>query len=590
MKNFLIQNKKVVLISYYILIILGIINFTVFNTTNSKYIKDVDYALIYENKLNKLYQGKINGVFSKTNSSKETLALRYNFNRDELGLGNLDEYYLEVSNGCSITGAQIIDNTITFSNTNKEKSEIDFLVTCPIDSIEVNNSLVVNLKVLEKINDEDKFLYLTSDYAILKHDFLNNFPTITKEQLEIEESNLPNLYDMLVNWVNTYYILPYDEFNVPNSPLVEIKEYLLPYKNVQKETVNTIKLNGLNVSFDNVNHKYIITLTNNFIGYARTKYYQENADNSYEMYFSTTENLKEIFTWYLNTYFYQDEKNVQSIIDDYFKAKNLDIASFILNQDKNSQNLNIDGLAWTGDINAVIEKRINIKNLLNYARNYQKSPIILEVTNMISMLSEYRTKLKEVYSEKISQTMLDNLNKTTNYFAKAMLRNGKTTTPVEAKSFNNYYIDYDETNKNYILLNAFSNLDNLYNYGSIEVLKISRETNELNNLVIDEITIINGDEETYESDVPLTDEEKSRQMQITISVNIDDVSLKQEAKEKIKQVIKMLNDDDEKTTNDLINITDKIYDSNTDTYGIDKQTFKEEENKITLSFKVNKVL
>ncbi len=566
-KEYIIGKKRYIKIFGYTLLTLGITGLGYTISTNSKYIKTVDEALIYNNTLLKLYVG--DNFQSKkvdySRSTKNNIAVSFTFPRNSIGLGKNDKYIIDIPQGCSVSSKNnsIVDEgtnkVINFSNLVTTNSTIDVLVSCPTNLVTSLPDLVIPLKIREKIsNDEDAFRYLDGTFRISKNEYEGKFASSTSEYFEIITEDISSLRKLFASWVRTYYIdTEYESIsgNVYNA----VYDYLSPLEGITvtngklSKDITKINLLGLNIKQDELNsNKYRLTITKDFIGYARTAYHASvYADNPHTMYFSGTSNLKSIFDYYVVTYFYK-EKNDLETINDYLNFYKIDIDKLILNNEGK-----IPG------ITRVSNKQLDINKLLTYATNYKNTPIMIEVGNGGPMYDDFINELAVSYKDVVSTNALEKGIPQTNEIIMSVIKNSSDVVSDENPriNFNDYFIYYDEEEgyKNYLLINISSSVDKKYNYAHIDVLKSSKDSS-IDKLQINNITMSNIIEENND---------------------ILEITIEDDSKENITSMLKILEG--------LLKIEGNIENEDS-TYGINKSKIESTEQGFKLTFKIKKLV
>ena len=566
--------------------LLGIVNFTNVSNSISTYYDTKEYAIIYQNGLAQLNKGSIEGTLVKASSTKDTIQVRFNFNRNSISLNENDKYLFSAPANCKLSSNEAItsDNTISYSNNYLEIPTINIDVTCPIDAVTKTSRIIISLDIKEQINDEDIFSYYSGSFSMQRVNYDNLFPNTTESSFEISEDNLSNLYDELIDWIiknNPSY---------SSSTINDIKYYLEEYKQVPAKNVLDIDILGINVTYDADNKIYHFELTNNFVGYAITYYrvYYERIPNNLEpniMYFSTKYNIKSIFEYYIEKYFYPKEKDALELIEQYFKNHNVNIEDFILNTNGDSAKYDVPGITWLNNDDSNFNS-IRVDDLLEYAKNDNLSLITVKKGTRGNMAGSLTTKMKRTYYKIFYDSVKNNLLNTNSAIVKSIIKNNTSST---VGDFNDYFFvlnvnskdeEEDKSKPKYLLVNIYSNEENENTYFDTVNLDLDKE-----NIKIDEIKFTNGDETTFTSEKELSDLEKKQLLEISLKVNISDESEVTKAKEDIIKFIKLLNDGNE---NDILKIDGKIY--NGTGYGILENDFVIDSESVSLTFRVNKLI
>ena len=220
MKEYIKNNKKYLIVGIYTLLILSIAHLSIYGTSNSKYIDKKDYALVYQTKLNKLYQkNELAITYSKNKSTREKIYLSFKLKRNEVGIDSklTDKYFIEIPKAC-----EFVDDSISEYTFPPEKNEPTIAIMCDVndESILDNNDVFdIYIKIKEQIGKEDKFLYTDGIYsAMSKSDYLTKeFPEDIKPTKEFKISKNNNnwqqvngdIYDELVYNLEKYYYPTY---------------------------------------------------------------------------------------------------------------------------------------------------------------------------------------------------------------------------------------------------------------------------------------------------------------------------------------------------------------------------------------------
>ncbi len=482
LKKIINSNKKIFLTLLYTFLIINIIIFSNYKTSNAKYIKKSETEFIYQNNLAQLYQESTGLKTTYSNlSTKANLVFNLTFTSNEIALNeSTDIYEIVLPNNCNKI------NNINLSNA-QVKKQFNYSVTCSVNNDSGDINIPITIK--EKINDEDKFVYLTGNFKMSRQEFNSKFEdNQQKEYFVIKKSDISNLYSKLLNWLETYYFG--DNLNEfidasDDVDLIEyaIEKYIAVYQNasvnasndiIDKNTTEKITLSGINIEYIPEKEEYKFTITNNFVGYAR--FYSQD---KYEiLYFSTETDLNNIFYEYLDEIY--SEENYKEIIKNYLLnfqfLDNGDITNFILQNNSNE----IPGLLYLG------KHQIKLNNLLNHAKYFNKSPIHIEFGQNLKMISEFYTGL-EYYKNSISEETMSLLKSSSlpleikNSIVKNSTKNNNPT------SYSEYFSIYDKNQ--YIIFHIFSDVEIKMTYISLDFIKtdIFKELefiNDDNNLTI----------------------------------------------------------------------------------------------------------
>lgn len=333
------EHSKTIQIMSFTLIVLGIINFSAYPTSYTKF-------MIRENEILK-YNSNIISLETENNAPMNLISIDANEailefslskNTADLGVVEKDVYNLILPDECSTA-----KNEITFSDTNP----FNVRITCNLTEGNLIKSetsedaiskqyLDISVQINESINDEIPFRYKEYNYHEEYH------ITNTSNEVKNTNSKISNsdLQTMIINSLITK-----DKYKKYNK---EISSYI----KTAEITDSSFNLLGIKLNYQEDTNQYTYQEDENFLGYARTYYENNENNNSGVMVFTTmdTTQIEDIFTYYLNKY-YSFTSNEISLIKNYIKSKN-DIGTIILNQET------IDGITYPSEEFIKIEPNI----------------------------------------------------------------------------------------------------------------------------------------------------------------------------------------------------------------------------------------
>ncbi len=501
MKKIVKDNLLYIKIITPLMLILITAYFSVYPTSNAKYIKKESVALSYDRTFFELYKSGLTNSITLLDkeSTLDNIKISVKFNRNNVLLENKKDTYTinlatNLKDVCSITLSQsnaspkgtISSNKISFEKNGT--ASIEAQIVCPISNTIVKDSsnveyINIPIEIKEKISsDISNFTYMDGQYNIKLSDYMNkHLEPSTIFNIDVKAQSI---YDDLIYYL-TYSYFPYYLTEYENLNLELIKQSILKYVEVikpvdesedKKAFLDNLNLPGVSIDTTNPDY-YVFKIENNFVGYARTYSHFLNGGNKY-MYFSSSNTVLEgqetpldynsIFNYYINTYFYPREENAanREIINNYMQDK--DIRSFIIN--------------GTPDIVGILrinENQIDISNLLRHATNSIKTPIVIEFGLENNMLSNFLTIIENNYYKKdiISLAVYSKIEINNDIYYSIIKNNDgidinhPNNEPKQA--FNDYFLLYDAEKEQYVILNIFADsqmIEEKYNGANLIVI------------------------------------------------------------------------------------------------------------------------
>lgn len=495
-------NKEILKVSLYTLFIFCALILTNCPKSYPKYIdKDLN-ALAYNTELYTLYKGETYLEIIKDGSSDTLAHFRFNFNRnDVVNDASIDKYtiYLPNNSGCYFAqsgikpaaGGILNGNSITYRSTAKgDNNIVEFY--CPISFDENTNILnrlmgtieeqiTVNISYPNLSGLESPFIYkkfvtpeITREryYEII--DYVEPTPpepdvVKDKEHLEVPDNKtVDEINKEFDDWIKEIDETLAGEI----APLEEktITDYVDNYcKNENDEYTDVTKCNIPGMDIDHKDGKYIFTLEDNFVGYART-YNGKVLFDSRLLYFTTKDEteIKTAITYYLNNYY--ETENASDILN--YIESNGGIDALI--------NGRIPGLILyvNNDENIIIKISDNIMGYV-----FPKSPerpykIMFDTKRQMEKDFFENNYILNYYGDIVSKEAQDIIIGTSDgepYYSsvtKNFVRDGIS----ENKSFTDYFVSYDPTNEYYLLIKIYSDVEkyaeNTFNTVDFTTLKV----------------------------------------------------------------------------------------------------------------------
>lgn len=457
-----------------------------YNTSHSKFIEQKDYAFVYRNQLQSLFQaGKLKATLNLGRSEKNTAFFDIKLTRNSDGIGKKDTYTFDTMD----SGCKLLDNdgeSITFESS-QTNSEVNLTATCPVK----DNDISLTISVNEKIGNEDTFNYTTFSDTIKKATFESYFQSV--------ETTMSNLYEVVDAWLTKNY---YDTTGIKGDELNELKndveKYLASYKSIKITDGNFSSatvippIEGINIKYDGTSESFKIDVDKNFISYAKTNASVSSPESAgfKKMYFYSEDSseINSLFLYYLNEYgnYYLGVsasevanaiKTIEAYLNSIDKLKNngkYDITKIDEVDD------GVNGLFWFNKPDTKI-KVLVIDDLYNAAQSSASPAIKNPASNNViaeNSISNNNLVKKSVISDKLKESLSNDDNALKNSFDKA------TTS-----KFNDYFIIYDDdVNYNrYVIANVY-NSDLKNNIVSLIPINVTKT----GNLKIDEITFKNN--------------------------------------------------------------------------------------------------
>lgn len=380
----------------YTFFILSVIALAVFPSSNSKYIKEDDKALIYSANIYNLYAGEFdNRITLIPEKSTDTEAyLEYMFRHSNVALDATNDIYELVlePNTCVID----LENVTHISRFNKDTNKFTFYpnvdyrnegyiivgMKCSIEDMKIDEeNIQAKVSIKEQIVAnglvEQQFDYIDLVYNDTIENYNNTvdpvLPSITIPEKK-EDGTDEDVYAKFIKWITTY------------AKSTSYESEILSYVNafVTRENVKNIPfpLLGISSSHDEENLTYTFTIAENLIGYART--YLESMHSHPTLMFFTTrdeDTLEFAFDYYLKNYFYKNDLvNYQKVLD-YANARG-GIKAIVL------EGANIPGFTFVDEL----DELLIWNNILNYINlEVQGNWVNLDFGPMATMYNTFKT-------------------------------------------------------------------------------------------------------------------------------------------------------------------------------------------------------
>ncbi len=412
----IVNNTKKIKIMIYTLLVLGIIGFSIYPNSYSKYYINKGNYLRYKSSFVSL-EAKENAtmLIDEINSNEKEAVLKFNLPRNDKFFSENDTYTLILPDGCSSNYTNELDNTTNINFlANDGITSADVVVTCNVENdknIKYSDSDDAYLDILVKVNehvgnDDYSFRYIQyvsedKPYAPLNKIDLSSsnsdsISEVDAQILSIKESFLNN-------------ILNDDKYN---EYMTEISSYL----NSIDVSNNSFDILGIDeVTYNNDTNEYEFVINDNFIGYACTYYENVVNNNKNTMIFSTEDrdSLNNIFEYYIKNYYINNENEFYLIMN-YMRA-NSDIASLILD------GVNIEGIVLSAN-NTIdikdsfmdkVSEQIRDDYLTIYSSdyNYMKGTFTSIINESVNLSSDIKVKIndrEDIIDVVTSRTYFDN--------------------------------------------------------------------------------------------------------------------------------------------------------------------------------------
>ncbi len=423
-------NKKTVKVMINTFLVLGVLEFTIYPDTNSKYLDSPEHAAFsYQANLYSLYKGLIsnknvinnNEQISLGTSTYKMMSLNLSFTRNENIIKDAsidkDTFSLELPKSCTFDQLKLDAKKIstvliekeediqkiTFSLDNtKNKDKVEQVVTanirCPVEVLSEKDDYHLSFPIEEFVNDEknEKFTSWDVSFEVSKDYYHHLFPI---PQIEIDLSKrqliIPNDFegDKLLEFQN--FIKEYVEYYHKNTgeDVLTFSQVITSY--AYNEYVDFITNNGGTSKKKDIygmtalcdEKECVYTIEDNFIGYAKTEMTKNNASNV--VYFSDVSSLgsvdstklNEILHYYLYTYVYKDE----SLTPDGKNIKADKVYDYLLESCEH-------------DLRKIFDNSIKTPNGITYLQN-TNSLIFIDADKFAEISKQEKIKVDRVYKD-----------------------------------------------------------------------------------------------------------------------------------------------------------------------------------------------
>ena len=501
------KNKKIIITSIFIFLILCNTNLILFRTSESKYYEKK--SLVYKNNLYNLYNPKNIEISIDELSNYKQVIIDLNIKRNSIGIkeNDKDTYIIEGTwpEICTLSQKE-------FYYTGPSTQSIKATLNCNINNLDTTlKEINLSLKIKEKVNNEEAFTYINVENEILSieeyyQDLSDSEITISKDSYAIST--------ILKNWLRNTGL--YNNFKENKDNFINAIEKYLEYYDSNPDILNS-KILGINVRESDDLKNYIFSLEPNFIGYAITDFetLRKNLQNNQElfMYFSqnpenSLDEIAEIFNKafniYLEKYNYSiEDKNIVKEYLNYVTDNNKNaISDFIINNEPKINGLTRYKYNLT---DGYFIYRLDIKDLFIYASNYSKNPIFIPLSTKLNMQAKFNNYItgypfgsKGINSDLLSDNARTQITKDSKI--KESLNKNATDYTSQPKEFDNYFLVpvTDENKNHFVMIRVYS--DGTANYGDITKLNnieaSSYDISNENDSTL-KVTINNGDAQTF---------------------------------------------------------------------------------------------
>ena len=467
-----IKNKKIILTILVGLVgLFSILITSVYPTSHSKFFDKNDNALSYTTKLYNLRNfDPITYKYGAFTNYKK-LILEFPLTRNHLAQKNeKDQYIIEIPSMCSISGLTKVSSSSelnrfqTSFNGDAQTKDLSMVCNLTVDKTGVK-ALDFDIKIYEKINDEQEFLYMKDNYRTSNYYDIYPIPDVTYTDYDlampVDAFKKKTLFD---NWIKDYVKLTYQKFSFDEAEDVWLGFALDYVDTVYKTDADLIKiptnpLQGLSVTYNAQDEKYYYHLDENFLGYARTIIW----DDPYGMFFTTSDidEINKAFLYYLKRA-YPSEQDQKDIIDyvNHF-SNNKGISYLILPNADGSYNAisgfdyyyNEDGQLYLDEC------------LEDYVYSFKHG--ILRVNTLFDtdmMLEDIKVNFRNIYKDKMSATIYESLlDENSDVLALAQ--------ETDKDEFEKYFMIYDKDFNQYLYIKVYSLVNEDYNFVKIDFIK-----------------------------------------------------------------------------------------------------------------------
>lgn len=534
-------------------ILLNIIVFSSFPESHSKYWDENNSALAYNTRLYNISAKELN--LALTSANYKMMNLSFSLTKSEFAKETeKDTYTVTIPNGCTSNNLKngVVDGQKIKYEINDLENTRNINLSCPVSALITSDKVKVEVTIHEKVEQEAAFLYQKKTLEWTLDDYYQKYPKPTNDisQTKTAEFYLDatNKYKDFETWIKKYVATISPEYTSKYTSIV--LEYINQVYKTDADIINDkLSLPGIKMTKDS--DKVTITLNDNLIGYART------ADNSTKrkgyIYVSATDddmtnkeqNLETAFEAYLDSY--SRSSADKQVIIDYVKSFDPNGISYVILPKNNNYNT-IPGITYyPKEVQPYGEEKLLIldPNLIDYAYAKVKKQIRIETGKSITtvlpdgtettiyidemMQYSFKEVLTTVYGNIISENTLLEI-KNNKDITSAVSQNNKVS-----KTFNDYFLVYDETNGYNLLIKIYAKETEPYTFVTVEKV----ENNE--NI---EITFVDKKPTTEITTTGLTKAEIEtiiNQMSLpnTTTITISDIA--GEDPTKIKQNIKITN-------------------------------------------------
>ena len=456
------NNKKMIKVVIYALFVLVSIGFTSFPKTYSSFSYKDDDVLVYRTQLYNLYDEYSMKLELSTIDSAQ---FRFSFKPNSaVSKSEKDKYDVSIPEGCTLVKATKAgvpldvdkqSRSLTFSyDVGSDRDGVNLIyITCPVGANSDSIEFISNIN--ETVGEEDSkeaFLYIQYSYKEKYDDYLEHVNSVdTSKQFPGSD----DLYNKFKEWITSY-----GRYIGYEREIWDYVRHVYPDENALKDSKNFNVLPGFSIEYSNKEDEYTFNILSNFLGYARTYDYNQDAstDNIF-LYFSTKSKgeLDLALKNYLKIYVYPDNQEAVQMVYDYIYRNNR-IYSVIFENNK------ISGLQLKEyqEKNTCSKVLIDKATIFSTAASYAKGIPHIAFGSPQTMLTSFQSGLISVYKD-IPESVLKEIYFRSDIQA-SVTKNNTGTTP---KSFVDYFIH--PNGSRYLLIKVSSDIERASGYNAVVI-------------------------------------------------------------------------------------------------------------------------